>query len=54
MLTKKIWDNIIYGLFVEPIDYLMCVIGSLGTIPLDIILFPFEIIALVLYKKDRK
>ena len=53
MITKHLWDNLFwFNLFhTEPIDYLLCIIASVFTVPLDIILFPIEIIAFLIYKK---
>ena len=50
MLTIKLWKYIYMKLFNTPLDYFIGVIGSLFTIPLDLILFPFEIIGFILYK----
>lgn len=48
MITKHLWDNLFWA---EPIDYLLLIIASVFTVPLDIILFPIEIIAFLIYKK---
>ncbi len=50
MLTIKLWKYIYMKLFNTPLDYFIGVIGSLFTIPLDLIFFPFEIIGFILYK----
>lgn len=50
MITKKIWEEIYMELFNEPIDYMLGIIGTLITIPLDILLLPFEIIGFIVYK----
>lgn len=50
MITKKIWKEIYMELFNEPIDYMLGIIGTLITIPLDILLLPFEIIGFIVYK----
>lgn len=50
MITKKLWKEIYMKLFNEPIDYFFGVIGTLITIPLDILLLPFEIIGFIVYK----
>ena len=50
MFTKRLWEStVIYAFFPEPIDYLLAIIGSIVTVPLDIILCPIEIIGLILY-----
>lgn len=55
MLTKNLWENsVYYKFFASPIDYLLALLGSLITLPLDIILSPFELIGLVLYKIFEK
>ena len=50
MITKKLWKEIYMNFFNEPIDYLIGVIENLITIPLDILLSPFEIIGFIVYK----
>ena len=50
MITKKFWKEIYMELLNEPIDYLLGVMGTLITIPLDILLLPFEIIGFIVYK----
>lgn len=50
MITKSIWENVCYKLFAEPIDYFLAIIASVLTIPLDILLSPFEIIGFIMYK----
>ena len=51
MITKELWAKLIYyNWFPDAIDYLLLVIGSIITIPLDILLSPLEIIAFILYK----
>lgn len=50
MLTIKLWKEIYMKIFNEPVDYLFGVLGSLLTIPLDLIFFPFEIVGFILYK----
>ena len=54
MLTYKLWENTYYTFFVGPIDYLLAIIGSIFTIPLDILLSPLEILALIVYKIVEK
>ena len=51
MITKYLWEKfVIYQIFVEPIDYMFAIIGSVITIPLDLLLIPLEIIGFILYK----
>ena len=54
MLTYKLWENIFYSLFNSPTDYLLSIILSIITIPLDILLLPLEIIAFIIYKIIEK
>lgn len=55
MITKYLWETTaLYKWFAEPIDYLFALLGSIVTIPLDLILSPFEIIGLILYKIFNK
>ena len=55
MITKfLIWDNLLYEEFAllrytTPLRVLACLILSIFFIPVDIILFPLEILALVIY-----
>jgi hypothetical protein len=54
MLTHKIWEEVIYTFFITPLDYLLAILGSIITIPLDILLSPLEIVAFIIYKiKER-
>ena len=50
MLTIKLWIDVYMDIFNEPIDYFLGVIRTLLTIPIDLILAPFEIIGFILYK----
>lgn len=50
MITKKVWKDICGSILNEPIDYMIGVMESLLTLPLDILLSPFEIIAFIVYK----
>lgn len=54
LITKELWERTIHVFFAEPIDYMLAIIGSIVTIPLDLILSPFEVIGLVLYKIFEK
>ena len=54
MITHKIWKNVFYSLFNTPTDYLLAIIFSIITIPLDILLLPLEIIAFIIYKIIEK
>lgn len=53
MITKVLWEKVHYNLFVEPIDYFLAVVGSILTIPIDILLSPLELIGYILYKLFR-
>ena len=50
MITIKFWKDVIYELCTEPIDFMLGIFGTMLTIPLDIVLFPIEIIAFIIYK----
>lgn len=50
MITKKFWEDTVSYLFAEPIDYMLGIMGSFITIPMDILLLPFEIIGFIVYK----
>lgn len=50
MLTIKLWIDVYMDIFNEPIDYFLGVIRTILTIPIDLILAPFEIIGFILYK----
>ena len=50
MLTIKLWKDVYMNIFNEPIDYLFGVLGTILTIPIDLILSPFEIIGFILYR----
>lgn len=54
MLTHKLWKCTYLQLFNSSVDYLFAIIGSIFTIPLDILLFPLEIIAFIIYKIIEK
>lgn len=54
MLTHKLWKYIYLQLFNSSVDYLFAIIGSIFTIPLDILLFPLEILAFIIYKIVEK
>ena len=54
MLTIKFWKDIIFELFTEPIDFMLGVLGTMITIPLDIALSPIEIIAFIIYKISKR
>ena len=54
MITYNIWRNLFYGWFTEPLDYLLAILGSIITIPIDILLSPLEIIAFIIYKIIKK
>ena len=53
MITKALWENLFYGYFwgnkyTSGIRTLGCLLLSIFTIPLDIILLPLEIIAFII------
>lgn len=50
MITNKLWKDIYMNIFNEPINYFLGVLGTIITIPIDLILSPFEIIGFILYK----
>ena len=50
MITKKIWEDTVLYLYTEPIDYMFGIMGCFITIPMDILLLPFEIIGFIIYK----
>lgn len=54
MITFKIWEELTYTLFVSPTDYLLAIIGSIIAIPVDLLLSPLEILALIIYKIREK
>lgn len=54
MITYKIWRELSYNIFTEPEEYLLAIIGSIFSVPLDILLFPLEIVAFIIYKIKEK
>ena len=54
MLTYKIWEEVVYTFFRTPLDYLLAILGSIITIPIDILLSPLEILAFIVYKIIEK
>lgn len=51
MLTYNRFEDLMsFKLYNEPMDYLGFLLSCILTIPLDILLFPLEIIAYILYK----
>lgn len=52
MLTIKLWKDTLCELCIETLDldFMLVVIGVIFTIPLDLLLFPVEVIAFVIYK----
>ena len=50
MITIKFWKDVIFEVYTEAIDLMIGVLGTIITIPLDIVLFPIEIIAFIIYK----
>lgn len=53
MITYRIWDDLDSTWFPEPLDVLLTILGSLLTIPLDLLLAPIEIIAFIIYKVKK-
>lgn len=53
MITKYWWENLTWYC-PEPTDYLFAIMSSFLSIPLDIVLSPFELIALIVYKIHEK
>lgn len=53
MITKYWWEGLTWYC-PEPTDYLLAIISSFISIPLDIVLSPFELLALVIYKFREK
>ena len=55
MLTKfSVWDNLLYeyilgNCYTTPTRILLCLLLSVFTIPIDIILLPFELLAIIIY-----
>lgn len=54
MITHYFWEELTHTFFVCPTDYLLAIIVSIITIPVDILLFPLEILALIIYKIVEK
>lgn len=50
MITIKFWKDVILELYTDPIDGMFGVLGTIITVPLDIVLFPIEIITFIIYK----
>lgn len=52
MITINLWNKlVIWKMFgAEEMDYLLALLGSFITIPLDIILCPIELMGLLAYK----
>ena len=54
MITREIWRSVMYNWLSGPIDYFTAIMSSFVTIPLDLMLSPFEIIGLLVYKICNK
>lgn len=54
MITNYWWDEMTCRFCVEPIHYLSAILGFIITVPLDILLLPFELVAFILYKIHEK
>lgn len=56
MLTYfSVWDNLLYEYilgtcYTTPVRILLCLILSIFTVPIDILLLPFELLAIIIYK----
>lgn len=51
MITREIWSMFKPSYIIkEPIEYFLAIICSIFTIPLDIVLSPFELIAFIIWK----
>lgn len=53
MITKYWWEYHTLCSYSEPQDFLFAILISIVSIPLDIILLPFELMALILYKINK-
>lgn len=53
MITNYWWDEMTYRFYVGPIHYLSAILGFIITVPLDILLLPFELVAFILYKINK-
>lgn len=53
MITKYWWYEMICRFCVGPIHYLSAILGTIITVPLDILLLPFELVAFILYKINK-
>lgn len=51
MFTKELWEDMVFGFYGEKDMFTVCVtlLISIGTLILDIILLPLELIALIIY-----
>lgn len=60
MFTKELWEDMVFGFDGEKDMFTVCVtlFISIGTLILDIIFLPLELIALIIYfiinRRDRK
>lgn len=53
MITNYWWDEMTCRFYVGPIHYLSAILGFIITVPLDILLLPFELVAFILYKINK-
>lgn len=54
MITYKIWEELSCTFFRGPLDYLLTILWSIVAIPVDLLLSPLEILALIVYKIKEK
>ena len=54
MTTKYWWEYHTFRSYLEPQDFLFAILISIVSIPADIVLSPFELIALIVYKIHEK
>ena len=53
MITKHWWEIHTFA-GPEPYDFLLAILTSIISIPLDVLLSPLELVAFILYKNRRK
>lgn len=53
MITNYLWEETTWKLYIKPIHYLLVILGFIITVPLDILLLPFELVAFILYKINK-
>ena len=50
MITNYWWNERTFHIYTRPVHYLAAILGFIITVPLDILLLPFELVAFILYK----